>query len=78
MLFLRKRKDNVERGHMNEKFTSEEKAHAYFVLEGQVLALRHPYDRCRWSGSGNCWCGHHKSHSIHGIVIDESHGKHVM
>jgi hypothetical protein len=76
MRFLHKRGDTVDQGRMDEKFTARERAHAYFVLDGQISLLRHPYDRDPGSGSGNCWCGYHQSHVIHEIVeIPQSKGE---
>jgi hypothetical protein len=43
-----------------------EKSRALFILRGLVTVKSHPYERDPHSGAGNCWCGRHLTHPIHG------------
>lgn len=70
MIFLRRRRNNVEHIYYNDSYTAREKGHALFVLGGAVIVAGHPYDRDPASGSGNCWCGRDQSHKLHRVVLD--------
>jgi hypothetical protein len=47
------------------KSISQEKSDALTVLRGVVAIKRHAYERCEYSGAGNCWCGRHERHTLH-------------
>jgi hypothetical protein len=67
--FLRERNGKVERCRSLDRYSSEEKADALTKLSGVVVVARHPYERCRYSGAGNCWCGRDKGSSLHDVVV---------
>jgi hypothetical protein len=69
-MFLRRRRDLIERAWVSDKFNAIDKGHALFVLGDAVVLARHPYDRSPQSGAGNCWCGRDQGASIHQIVED--------
>jgi hypothetical protein len=69
-VFLRKRADGqVERARSSDRYCSEEKSNALTKLSGVVVVVRHPYERCSFSGAGNCWCGRAKNSPLHDVVM---------
>lgn len=72
-MFLRRRREKIERVWTSEQSSPDEKRHALTVLSGAVVLVRHPYDRHPQSGSGNCWCGRHIGASLHSIIIEPEH-----
>lgn len=69
--FMRTRSgsDEPEKARVSDRYTSEEKSDALTRLSGAVLILRHPYERCSYSGAGNCWCGRPQNASLHEVEL---------
>lgn len=76
MKWLRRRKDKVESVWISPNYTAEQRADALIPLGGCVVIVNHPYQRCAYSGAGNCWCGRHEEHNVHdGVSWPEDGGE---
>jgi hypothetical protein len=69
--FMRTRRgsDELEKARVPDRYTPEEKSNALTKLSGAVVILRHPYERCSYSGAGNCWCGRAQNSSLHEVEL---------
>lgn len=71
--FLRERRGEIETARTTS-YTPEQKSDALTMLRGSVVIVRHPYERCRYSGAGNCWCGRDEGSPLHHVVIEPAAG----
>lgn len=72
MHFLRERDGKQERVYMDENYSAKEKADALYILRGQVILVKHPFDLDPSSGAGTCWCGRGQRSMLHEIEVEET------